>query len=1100
MRYLTKLHLVNWHYIQYRTIELAKDINFITGETGAGKSTILDALQLIILGDLKGHYFNKAANENSQRKLIEYLRGMIQDSNDEGKKCLRDDMDFNSYIVIEVLNTVTKEVFCLGVVFEVRKNINDYEHMFFRLKGTLPETGFIKDNTPLSIKNLKEEYGSLLKPHSTEEYNEHFLHEYMGKLKNSFFDVFKKSVAFKPPASIEQFIQEFICDDIKIDVEAMVTPIRIYKKIEKEAEGVEGQIKSLQVISEEYEKLEDIREQYKISKFIYDKSELELENIKYIKLQQEISDAKQFIEIESNRMEESEIKVKGLVEEIATLRDQIQNSQEIVLYKEIEELTIKITEFKSIQNSFKADAIRFERWVNCLQYLNLMNDNLSIDLEYYVKEIYQMKLYNINEESFLELNRNLSDLAQIIKDQYANVATQLSKHNEDRETIKEELDRLVKGIVYPPSTGNLKDILESRLSEIYGIKTKVEIVADLIEVKDKEWIDALEGYMNWQKFYLIIEPQYYQKAINIYKRLDKRQFYDAGIVDVEKIAKDKYAVVRNSLAEEIVTDNEYVRVYINYLLGRVIKCNDFNDIREHKTAITKDCFLYKGYIARRLHPDLYLKNRCIGAESRKLRIQGLTINLTNLELQIVELDEVKKKLGGFINLKFYSKEEVTVRLIEQEKINEITILESKKQEKEIELSKVDLFYVERLRETHEQRISEKDDLEQLVKKLNNEIIKKEYVIEVGIQKVIDQQEEQQCLERRLYENFDKNWMENSGEKCFKDVVDRFRNYNAILTTYKEKYEDLDKNRTTQFQNVTKRRREYCIKNSLTWDTHAEDNEKYSEQLNLLVETKLPQYIEKINIQKEKAYTAFKTDLLSRLKDAIDKTEEQVTFINRSLEKMRFGEKRYKFIVRPKGKYIDFYNMLKNEFLGMDLTASLFEEQYKDQIEFLFNLIVNTTENITGSDMEQLRKQIDIYTDYKTYLEFDMEQIIGTDKSDLSKILRKNSGGETQSPFFIAVLAAFANHYRIYNSKDNNTMRLIIFDEAFSKMDEEHAMISIELLRKLGFQAIIAAPDDKIPVIGPCVDKIFYVKNENKRRIAIAEFEDKEIGKLINGGL
>lgn len=1100
MRYLTKLHLVNWHYIQYRTIDLSKGINFITGETGAGKSTILDALQLIILGDMRGHYFNKAANENSQRKLIEYLRGMIQDNNDEGKKCLRDNIDFNSYIVIEVLNTERKEVFCLGVVFEVRKETNDYDHMFFRLKGPLPETGFIKHNTPLSIKNIKEEYGSLLKPHSTEEYNEHFLHEYMGKLKNSFFDVFKKSVAFKPPASIEQFIQEFICDDIKIDVEAMVTPIRIYKKIEKEAEGVEDQIKSLQVISKEYEKLEDIREQYKISKFIYDKSELELENIKYIKLQEEISDAKQFIEIESTRMEDAENKVKSLVEEIATLMDKIQNSQEVVLCKEIEDLTIKITEFKSIQNSFTAEAIRFERWITCLQYLESMNDNLDIDLEYYVKEISQMKLCNLHKESFLELNRKLSDISQIITDKYTNVATQLSKYNDDRKSIKEELDRLIEGIVYPRSTGDLKDILERSLSETYGINAKVEIVADLIEVKDKEWIDALEGYMNWQKFYLIIEPQYYQEAINIYKRLDKRQFYDAGIVDVEKISEDKYIVVKNSLAEEIVTDNKYARTYIDYLLGRVIKCDDINDIRKHKTAITKDCFLYKGYIARRLHPDLYLKNRCIGAESRKLRIQGLTTALTNLELQIAELGEVKNKLGSFINLKVYSKEEVTVRLIEQDKINEISILEGKKQEKEIELSKVDLFYVERLRETYGQRISEKEQLEQLAKKLNNEIIKKEYIIEEGIKKVIDQQEKQQDLERKLYENFNSGWRDNSGEKYFKDVVDRFKNYYAILTTYKEKYEALDKNKTTQFQNVTKQRREYCIKNSLTWDTHAEDNEKYIGQLNLLVETKLPEYIEKINIQKAKAYTAFKTDLLSRLKDAIDKTEEQVTFINRSLEKMRFGEKRYKFIVRPKGKYIDFYNMLKNEFLGMDLTASIFEKQYKDQIEFLFNLIVNTTENITGSDMEQLRKQIDIYTDYKTYLEFDMEQIIGTDKSDLSKILRKNSGGETQSPFFIAVLAAFANHYRIYNSKDNNTMRLIIFDEAFSKMDEEHDMISIELLRKLGFQAIISAPDDKIPVIGPCVDKILYVKNENKRRIAIAEFEDKEIEKLINGGL
>ena len=729
-----------------------------------------------------------------------------------------------------------------------------------------------------------------------------------------------------------------------------------------------------------------------------------------------------------------------------------------------------------------------------------MNDNLDIDLEYYVKEISHMKLYNLHKESFLELNRNLSDISQIITDKYTNVATQLSKYNDDKKSIKEELDRLLEGIVYPRSTGDLKDILERSLSEIYGIDTKVEVVADLIDVKDKEWIDALEGYMNWQKFYLIIEPQYYQEAINIYKRLDKRQFYDAGVVDVEKISKDKYMVVKNSLAEEIVTDNKYARVYLDYLLGRVIKCDDINDIRNHRTAITKDCFLYKGYIARRLHPDLYLKNRCIGAESRKLRIQGLTTALTNLELQITKLDEVKKKLGGFINLKVYGKEEVSVRLIEQEKINEISILESQKQEKETELSKVDLFYVERLRETHQQRISKKDELEQLAKKLNNEIIKKGYIIEEGIKKVIDQQEKQQDLEKKLYKNLDSSWRENSGEKFFKDVVDRFKNYYTILTTYKEKYDALGKNETTQFQNVTKQRREYCIKNSLTWDTHAEYNEKYSGQLNLLVETKLPQYIQKINIQKAKAYTAFKTDLLSRLKDAIDKTEEQVTFINRSLEKMRFGEKRYKFIVRPKAKYIDFYNMLKNEFLGMDLTASLFEDQYKDQIEFLFNLIVNTTENITGSDMEQLKKQIDIYTDYKTYLEFDMEQIVGTDKSDLSKILRKNSGGETQSPFFIAVLAAFANHYRIYNSKDNNTMRLIIFDEAFGKMDEEHAMISIELLRKLGFQAIIAAPDDKIPVIGPCVDKILYIKNENKRRIAIAEFEDKEIEKLINGGL
>ncbi len=330
MRYITKLHLVNWHYIEYRTLDLSKGINFLTGETGAGKSTILDAIQLIILGDLRGHYFNKAANENSQRKLIEYLKGMIQDNTDEGRTCLRDNINFNSYIVIEVLNSETKEIFCLGVVFEVRKDSNDYDHLFFKLNGSLPEDGFIKNNLPLSIKELKEKHAGLLKAHTTEEYNEHFLYEYMGNLKKGFFDVFKRSVAFKPPIRYRRIYQKFICDDIKIDVEAMVTPIRIYKKIEKEAERVETEIKELQVISNEYEKLEKIREQYNISRFIYDKSELELENIKSIKLQEEINDAKQFIERESNRIKSIDEECKKLQEDINNIRNKWKRERKLL--------------------------------------------------------------------------------------------------------------------------------------------------------------------------------------------------------------------------------------------------------------------------------------------------------------------------------------------------------------------------------------------------------------------------------------------------------------------------------------------------------------------------------------------------------------------------------------------------------------------------------------------------------------------------------------------------------------------------------------------------------------------------------------------------
>lgn len=40
------------------------------------------------------------------------------------------------------------------------------------------------------------------------------------------------------------------------------------------------------------------------------------------------------------------------------------------------------------------------------------------------------------------------------------------------------------------------------------------------------------------------------------------------------------------------------------------------------------------------------------------------------------------------------------------------------------------------------------------------------------------------------------------------------------------------------------------------------------------------------------------------------------------------------------------------------------------------------------------------------------------------------------------------------SSFGNTVRLVVFDEAFNKMDSERIIESVRLLRKMGLQAII----------------------------------------------
>ena len=61
-----------------------------------------------------------------------------------------------------------------------------------------------------------------------------------------------------------------------------------------------------------------------------------------------------------------------------------------------------------------------------------------------------------------------------------------------------------------------------------------------------------------------------------------------------------------------------------------------------------------------------------------------------------------------------------------------------------------------------------------------------------------------------------------------------------------------------------------------------------------------------------------------------------------------------------------------------------------------------------------------------------------------------------------------------NVKNKDTSRLIIFDEAFSKMDHERIEECIRLLKDLGFQALISAPSEKIANITPLVDKTLCV--------------------------
>ena len=171
------------------------------------------------------------------------------------------------------------------------------------------------------------------------------------------------------------------------------------------------------------------------------------------------------------------------------------------------------------------------------------------------------------------------------------------------------------------------------------------------------------------------------------------------------------------------------------------------------------------------------------------------------------------------------------------------------------------------------------------------------------------------------------------------------------------------------------------------------------------------------------------------------------------------------------------------------------------INDLINIFI-PPEHATPEEMEEAKRNMEKYADYRTYLSFDMQQLIQNEdetiKIRLSKMLRKNSGGEGQNPLYVALLASFAQAYKIDlkpGLRRNPTIRLVVLDEAFSKMDAEKVASCIKLIRGLGFQALISATNDKIQNYLETVDKIFVFANPNKKNISIQEFEKPEFEQL-----
>lgn len=1063
MKKLQKIRLINWHRFVNETIELGDSV-LLSGENGAGKSTLLDAVQLVITCS-KVH-FNKAAHEKGKRNLNSYMRCKTGREDHPYERT----GELSSHIALEFYDEARKQPFITGVVLDSSSEEKEPNAAWYLMENRqIEDSLFLQGNQVKSISVFRSANKGIRQFVTTQAEARRMMQARFGRLEEKFFSLIPKALAFKPIHDIKDFVYSYVLDEKEVNIDSLKENVRSYQELEHMLQDVKTRIAKLEAINEKENDAENCirREQYQ--QYYLARVDVELtaesigntnQRIKYAELRQNE------LEREQDRLGETREERRQTITDLSV---ELNGDAD---YQALRELERRENELKSALEQDKKGMADLMKAVK--QALCDASELLKVkDADSCLKE-YAAFLEKLEEcKSLVDVSFCLEKVIAYKKMMYGKIQEKLAETKVSLHALQTEqsdLDNRIaklekKRLTYPREVYELRQRIEGQLQQL-GRNREVRVLCELLEITNPAWQNAVEGYLNNQRFYLMVEPEDFDIALSVYDKMrENKKAYGVGLINAGKL--DKYdEVPQGSLAEVVSSKSIWARRYINMVLGRVHMCQKYQDLKLYQTAITRQCMRYQNHVVSAIRPEIY-ETPYIGAEAylRQLeqclkkrkeledRIGALKDRISHLEFVIKPLDtsadvDVKYRLSALEDKRTHEAQIISCRESMRKLEANPTLIQKRIHLEELQRGMADLDKQILAAENQKgQYIKEAEQQKKILSELTEQIsVQKAFLTGLeeklgtdaaGCQKEYEKQKEGRDLLK------------------FKENFERARKANWTL---KEKAE----------YEMKQLMREYKIAHDFGAADSMEGYPDFLAEYDKLKNSQLLSYEEKVYKARQAAEEEFREQFLSRLQENIKQAQTEFKELNRSLKDIHFSREQYEFLHEPSRHLKKYYQMIMDDFnvlQGESIFSGLFSQNHREVIEELFEKL--------ALDDDNNAKTLEEYTDYRTYMDYDIK-ITGGDGSYMlySKVSREKSGGETQTPFYITVAASFMQLYR--NSIGGDAIGLVMLDEAFNNMDDERIAGVLEFMTHSNLQVIIAAPPDKIQYIGPAVKKVLLV--------------------------